>query len=41
LHKTAVWDGTDGNGRHVASGVYLSFLRCGDESRAQKIVLAR
>ena len=41
LERTAVWDGTDESGRHVASGVYLSFLRCGDESRAQKIVLAR
>ena len=41
LQKTAVWDGTDESGRHVASGVYVSFLRCGDDSRAQKIVLAR
>ena len=41
LHRTAVWDGTDESGRRVASGVYLSFLRCGDGSRAQKIVLAR
>ncbi|MBN1504170.1 MAG: M28 family peptidase [Candidatus Eisenbacteria bacterium] len=41
LDRTAVWDGTDESGRHVASGVYLSFLRCGDDVRAQKIVLAR
>jgi photosystem II stability/assembly factor-like uncharacterized protein len=41
LERKAVWDGTDESGRYVASGIYLSFLRCGDESRAQKIVLAR
>jgi photosystem II stability/assembly factor-like uncharacterized protein len=41
IEKTSVWDGRDEAGRPVSSGVYLCHLRCGDESRAQKIVLLR
>jgi photosystem II stability/assembly factor-like uncharacterized protein len=41
VKKTSVWDGTDEAGRPVSSGVYLCHLRCGDESRAHKIVLLR
>ena len=41
VEKISVWDGTDEAGRPVSSGVYLCHLRCGDESRAQKIVLLR
>ncbi|MFH0777608.1 MAG: YCF48-related protein, partial [Candidatus Eisenbacteria bacterium] len=38
---SAVWDGTDENGRAVASGVYLCSLTCGGKSAVQKIVLMR
>jgi len=41
VKKTSVWDGADEAGRPVSSGVYLCHLRCGDESRAHKIVLLR
>jgi photosystem II stability/assembly factor-like uncharacterized protein len=41
VEKTSVWDGSDEAGRPVSSGVYLCHLRCGDESRARKVVLLR
>ncbi len=41
LEKKAVWDGTDEDGRPVSSGVYLSYLGCGGEHTARKIVLTR
>lgn len=41
IEGETVWDGTDESGSSVASGVYLCSLRCGDESRATKVVLLR
>ena len=39
-HRVA-WDGTDGAGGEVASGVYLYRLRAGPETRTRRLVLAR
>ena len=38
---TVVWDGRDSAGRLVASGVYLSRLRAGEESVVARLVLVR
>ncbi len=38
---TAVWDGRDGVGRPVASGVYLVRLRAGDASVARRVSVLR
>lgn len=38
---TATWDGTLGDGRHAASGVYLYVLRLGDVVRTGKVLLLR
>jgi len=35
------WDGTDGNGNGVASGVYLCRLQAGDFAEAKKMVLIK
>jgi hypothetical protein len=35
------WDGTDRNGRPVASGVYLARLRSGDRVQAQRMIVRR
>ncbi len=40
LHKVA-WNGTDDQGRRIASGVYLARLVAGEEIRTRKIILAR
>lgn len=37
----AVWDGTDGSGREVASGTYFYSLRAGNEIRTRKLNLIR
>lgn len=36
-----VWDGTDGGGRPLASGVYFLSLRAGDARRTARVVIAR
>jgi len=36
-----VWDGADGSGRPVASGVYFAEVRTGGERRLQKMTLVR
>jgi hypothetical protein len=36
-----VWDGTDNNGRRVASGLYLYRLRVGEEIETKKMVLLK
>ena len=36
-----VWDGADGSGRHVASGVYFVRAEAGRQSGATKVVLLR
>jgi photosystem II stability/assembly factor-like uncharacterized protein len=41
LDREVLWDGTDASGRAVVSGIYVCSLRCGEESRARKIVLLR
>jgi len=35
------WDGRDGEGKSVASGVYLYRLRAGDVVETQRMVLVR
>jgi flagellar hook assembly protein FlgD len=40
IHRV-VWDGRDDDGRHVASGVYLSSLRSGNEISSKKMVLRK
>jgi hypothetical protein len=35
------WDGVDGQGRGVASGVYLAVLRCAGEQRTLKMSLVK
>jgi hypothetical protein len=37
----SVWDGTDDNGGHVASGVYFYRLRTGDFTAVRKLVMIR
>jgi flagellar hook assembly protein FlgD len=39
-HQT-VWDGVDGRGRQVASGVYWAKLRAGDRTAVRKLVHLR
>jgi len=39
-HKV-VWDGTDSDGAHTASGVYLYRLRIGEASQTKKMVLLK
>ena len=36
-----VWDGRDGTGRHVASGVYFVRAEAGRQSSSRKVVLLR
>jgi hypothetical protein len=38
---TVRWDGRDGLGKSVASGIYFCRLEAGAESRVQKLVLVR
>jgi hypothetical protein len=40
-HHTVTWDGTDDDGRPVASGVYLYRLRAGRYDLTRKMVLAK
>ena len=37
--NSLVWDGTDGDGRPVASGVYLYRLRAGSRTEAQRMLV--
>ena len=37
----AVWDGADGRGRQVASGVFLCLLTSGTEQQARKMILLK
>ncbi|MFC1572706.1 carboxypeptidase regulatory-like domain-containing protein, partial [Candidatus Eisenbacteria bacterium] len=39
--KTAMWDGRDGAGQSVASGIYYYKLRAGDYRRGGRVVLIR
>jgi hypothetical protein len=39
-HELA-WDGRDGSGRHVASGVYFVRAEAGRQSGSRKMVLLR
>ncbi|HPF36251.1 MAG TPA: CARDB domain-containing protein [Candidatus Krumholzibacteria bacterium] len=38
---TVLWDGSDGQGRDVASGVYFARLRVGAEQRTRKVTMVR
>jgi len=38
---SVVWDGKDEAGREVASGVYFSRLRAGDDVQTRKMVMVR
>jgi hypothetical protein len=38
---SAVWDGTDENGRRMASGVYLARLQVGEQNAFRKMMLLR
>jgi len=35
------WDGTDGNGHHVASGIYFYQIQAGDRKAVKKMMLMR
>ncbi len=37
----AVWDGNDGSGQAVSSGVYFYHLQCGEHGQAKKMVLMK
>jgi hypothetical protein len=37
----AIWDGTDGDGRQVASGIYYCVMKATDFSEQQPMVLLR
>jgi flagellar hook assembly protein FlgD len=39
--QSVSWDGTDGAGRSVASGVYLYRLNMGSHSESRRMVLVR
>jgi len=39
--RTVVWDGRDGGGRQVASGVYFAVARLADENLTTRFVLVR
>ena len=41
IRNTLSWDGTDDNGRKVATGVYLIRLKAGDSSQMNKIILCK
>ncbi len=38
---TARWSGTDGNGRHAASGVYFVALQCADRTTVRRVLFLR
>gem|GEM_PF-3542643 len=40
-YHTALWDGRDGLGRHVASGIYVCTLRAGKFEKAIKMLMVR
>lgn len=40
LHRV-VWNGTDGDGAPVASGVYLGAVACGDEILSRQLILVK
>lgn len=40
LHQV-VWNGTDGDGAPVASGVYLCAVACGDEVLSRQLILVK
>lgn len=40
LHQV-VWDGTDDNRSHVASGVYISVVQCGGQVLSRKMILMK
>ena len=39
--QAVIWDGQDGDGRGVASGVYVARLEAGELVRSQKLMLAK
>ncbi|MBN2564965.1 MAG: T9SS type A sorting domain-containing protein, partial [Candidatus Eisenbacteria bacterium] len=39
--STAVWDGTDDNGRSLATGVYFARLSAGDQKAVAKMTLLK
>ena len=39
--NSVFWDGTDGSGRSVASGVYFYTLRTRDQELGKKMVVVR
>jgi len=41
LSMEVVWDGRDGKGGHVPSGVYVIRLEAGGKAFARKVVLVR
>ncbi len=38
---SVVWDGTDDNGRRVASGIYMARLRAVDRTQVQRMTLVK
>jgi flagellar hook assembly protein FlgD len=40
-HHSVVWNGTDGNGRSVGSGVYLYRIVAGAHNATKKMVLMK
>ena len=38
---TVVWDGRDGSGRELSSGVYLGLLQAGEHRRTERLTLVR
>ena len=38
---SVLWDGTDANGRQVASGVYMYRMQAGDYVQTRKMVLLK
>ncbi len=41
LQRQVTWDGRNSAGQQTASGIYFSYLTCGDLKRARKLVVVR
>jgi len=40
-HHRAVWDGRDDDGRQLATGMYIMWMRAGDFIKGHKVVLVK